>query len=39
MQGWVWDFEPNPIDNSRESGKIILKFIVDYYGEIIGLKP
>lgn len=38
MQGWVWDFEPNPIDNSRESGKIIFEIIVDYYGEIIGLK-
>ena len=23
MQGWIWDFEPNPIDNSSESGKIV----------------
>ena len=38
MQGWIWDFEPNPIDNSRESGKIIFEIIVDYYGEIIGLR-
>ena len=38
MQGWVWDIEPNPIDNSRESGKIVFEIIVDYYGEIIGLK-
>ncbi len=38
MQGWVWDFEPNPSDNSSESGRIIFEIIVDYYGEIIGLK-
>ena len=38
MQGWVWDIEPKPIDNSRESGKIVFEIIVDYYGEIIGLK-
>ena len=38
MQGWVWDIEPKPIDNSRESGKIIFEIIVDYYGEIVGLK-
>ena len=38
MQGWVWDFEPNPSDNSSESGRIIFEIIVDYYGEIVGLK-
>lgn len=38
MQGWVWDFEPNPVDNSRESGKIVFEIVVDYYGEIIGLR-
>lgn len=38
MQGWIWDFEPNPLDNSRESGKIIFEIIVDYYGDIIGLR-
>ena len=38
MQGWIWDFEPNPDDNSRESGKIVFEIIVDYYGEIEGLK-
>lgn len=38
MQGWVWDIEPKPIDNSRESGKIVFEIIVDYYGEIVGLK-
>ena len=37
-QGWIWDFEPNPDDNSRESGKIVFEIIVDYYGEIEGLK-
>ncbi len=38
MQGWIWDFEPNPIDNSSESGKIVFEIQVDYYGEIIGLR-
>jgi len=38
MQGWVWDLEPNPVDNSRESGKIVFEIVVDYYGEIIGLR-
>ena len=38
MQGWTWDFEPNPNDNSSESGRIIFEIIVDYYGEIVGLK-
>ena len=38
MQGWIWDFEPNPSDNSSESGRIIFEIIVDYYGEIVGLK-
>ena len=38
MQGWIWDFFPNPKDNSSESGKIVFELIVDYYGDIIGLK-
>jgi len=38
MQGWIWDFEPNPQDKSSESGKIVFEIIVDYYGEIVGLK-
>ena len=38
MQGWIWDFLPNPKDNSSESGKIVFELIVDYYGDIIGLK-
>jgi len=38
MQGWAWDFAPNPNDKSSESGKIVFELIVDYYGDIIGLK-
>ena len=38
MQGWTWDFAPNPDDKSPESGKIVFEIIVDYYGDIIGLK-
>ena len=25
MQGWIWDFLPNPKDNSSESGKIVFE--------------
>ena len=35
MSGWIWDFEPEPDDQSDESGKIIFKIIVDDEGEII----
>jgi hypothetical protein len=38
MQGWIWDIAPKPDDNSSESGRIVFEIIVDYYGEIIGLK-
>ena len=38
MQGWIWDFEPDPQDKSSESGKIVFEITVDYYGEIVGLK-
>ena len=38
MKGWIWDIAPKPDDNSSESGRIVFEIIVDYYGEIIGLK-
>ncbi len=38
MQGWTWDFAPKPDDKSTEGGRIVFEIIVDYYGEIIGLK-
>lgn len=38
MQGWTWDFAPKPDDKSAEGGRIVFEIIVDYYGEIIGLK-
>ena len=34
MSGWIWDFEPEPDDNSDESGKIIFKITVDDEGYI-----
>lgn len=35
MSGWIWDFDPEPDDNSDESGKIIFKITVDDEGEIL----
>jgi protein TonB len=35
MSGWIWDFEPEPDDQSDESGKVIFKIIVDDEGVII----
>ena len=38
LSGWIWDFEPEPDDQSDESGKIVFQIIVDEEGEIVGLK-
>ena len=32
LAGWIWNFKPNPDDQSDESGKIIYKIIVDEDG-------
>ncbi|WP_421879515.1 hypothetical protein [Marinoscillum sp.] len=37
MSGWVWDFKPEPKDNSSEEGKIVYKIKVDQDGYIIGI--
>ncbi len=38
MAGWVWDFQPDPKDNSSEEGKIVYQIKVDEDGYIIGLE-
>ena len=38
MSGWIWDFKPEPDDNSSENGKIVFQITVDGDGEIIGIQ-
>lgn len=38
MTGWVWDFKPEPKDDSNESGKIVFKITVDSEGYLIGIE-
>ncbi len=38
LSGWKWDFEPNPKDTSKESGKIIFDIEVDKNGEVRGIE-
>lgn len=37
MAGWVWDFTPQPKDQSTESGKIVYRIKIDQDGYIIGV--
>ncbi|RED94919.1 energy transducer TonB [Marinoscillum furvescens] len=37
MAGWVWDFQPQPKDNTDESGKIVYKIVVDQDGYITNI--
>ncbi|MBV6646303.1 MAG: hypothetical protein KI790_12685 [Cyclobacteriaceae bacterium] len=39
MTGWVWDFKPEPKDDSQESGKIVYKITIDDEGYITGIQP
>ncbi|MEQ8472199.1 MAG: hypothetical protein RIC35_13490 [Marinoscillum sp.] len=38
MAGWVWDSNPEPRDQSSESGKIVYKIKIDQDGYIIGIE-
>lgn len=38
MAGWVWDFKPDPDDNSDETGKIVFEIKIDDQGEIISVR-
>ncbi len=38
MTGWVWDFKPQPKDNSNENGRIVFEIKIDDQGEIISVR-
>lgn len=38
MTGWVWDFKPNPNDNTNENGRIVFEIKIDDMGEIISIR-
>lgn len=38
MTGWKWDSEPNPQDNTSQSGKIVFILIIDQRGEVTSVK-
>lgn len=38
MAGWVWDFKPDPKDDSSESGKIVYRIKIDGDGYIIDIE-
>ena len=38
LAGWTWDFEPEPKDNSDESGKIVYKIVVDEEGYLVKIE-
>ena len=38
LAGWIWDFEPNPKDTSKENGKIVFEIKIDDVGEIISVR-
>lgn len=39
LSGWVWDFQPDPKDNSDQSGKIVYKIAVDEEGYLVKITP
>ena len=38
LAGWQWDFEPDPVDNSSENGKIVFEIKIDDQGEILQVR-
>ena len=38
LAGWEWENEPNPDDNSQESGKIVFKITIDDSGRVETIK-
>ncbi len=35
LSGWIWDFEPTPMDDSPETGKVVYKITIDNEGYIL----
>lgn len=38
MAGWIWDFKPEPKDDSDQSGKIVYKIVVDQEGYLVKIE-
>lgn len=38
LAGWIWDYQPNPNDNSKENGKIVFEIKIDNNGDVIGVR-
>lgn len=38
MAGWAWDDAPNPNDNSKETGKVVIELDIDDKGEILNAR-
>ena len=38
LAGWVWDFKPQPKDDSDQAGKIVYKIVVDEEGYLVKIE-
>ena len=38
MSGWMWDFKPNPQDDSSETGRLVFEVKIDDQGEILSVR-
>lgn len=38
LAGWIWDFLPEPDDQSQENGRIVFEIVIDEQGELIAVK-
>lgn len=38
LAGWIWDFKPEPDDQSDQSGKIVYKIVVDQDGYLVKIE-
>lgn len=38
LHGWVWDYKPEPNDDTDETGMIIFEIKIDNNGEVVGVK-
>ncbi|MCZ6521590.1 MAG: hypothetical protein O6848_08865 [Bacteroidetes bacterium] len=38
LAGWIWDFLPEPDDQSQENGRIVFEIMIDEQGELIAVR-
>lgn len=38
LAGWIWDFLPEPDDQSQENGRIVFEIVIDEQGELIAVR-